>query len=112
MKINISEKNDVVIITLMGEMVGGPDASLLAEKLHDLIAENRKKVAVNMAEIRWMNSSGLGLLIGGLNTIRSAGGDLKLFALTEKPRHLLKITQLDKVFDICDTEEEVIEKFV
>ena len=44
--------------------------------------------------------------------MRNAGGDMKLIGLTEKPRHLLRITQLDKVFDICDSEEEAVEKYV
>ncbi len=112
MKIQLKMSNDVVVIKLQGEMVGGPDASLLSEKLHDLIAEEKLKIAVDMSDVRWMNSSGLGILIGGLNTMRNAQGDLKLFGVTEKPRHLLKITQLDKVFDICESEDKAIEKFV
>jgi anti-sigma B factor antagonist len=112
MNMNIKEVDRVVIIQLQGEMVGGPDASLLSEKLHDLVAQDKKKIAVNMSDVRWLNSSGLGMLIGGLNTKRNAGGDLKLIGLTEKPRHLLRITQLDKVFDICKSEDEAVEKFV
>jgi len=112
MHFHVTEERGVVFIALDGEMVGGPDAAALAEKLHDLIADDKKKVVADMTEVRWMNSSGLGILIGGLNTIRRANGDLKLFGLTEKPRHLLKITQLDKVFDICQTRKEAIDRFV
>ena len=112
MKMNIKEVDRVVIIQLQGEMVGGPDAAMLSEMLHDLVAQDKKDIAVNMSDVRWLNSSGLGILIGGLNTMRNAGGDLKLIGLTEKPRHLLRITKLDKVFDICQSEEEAVEKFV
>ncbi|MBN2103092.1 STAS domain-containing protein [bacterium] len=112
MNFDVTEERGVILIILNGEMVGGPDATALSEKLHDLITDNKKKIMLDMSEVRWMNSSGLGILIGALNTIRKADGNLKLFGLTDKPRHLLKITQLDKVFDICQTKEEAIDQFV
>jgi len=112
MNFDVQEDQGVVILTLKGEMVGGPDAVVLSEKLHQLIAEDKAKVVVDMSQVRWMNSSGLGILIGGLNTVRKVRGDLKLCGLTEKPRHLMKITQLDKVFDICNTKEEAVERFI
>ena len=64
MNFNVSEERGVVVITLKGEIVGGPDASALSEKLHELIAADKKHVVVDMTDVRWMNSSGLGILIG------------------------------------------------
>lgn len=112
MDFHVTEKRGVVMIELNGEMVGGPDASALSGKLHDLIADGKTHIVADMSKVRWMNSSGLGILIGGLNTVRNANGDLKLFGLNEKPRHLMRITQLDKVFDICETKEEAIDRFI
>ena len=111
MEFQIKEQKDVVIIELIGDMVGGPDAVRLTEKLHELVGQKKVRIVVNLCRIKWMNSSGLGILIGGLNTVRNNEGDLKLCCLSEKTRHLLKITQLDRVFEIFDQEEEAIEKY-
>ena len=111
MEFQIREQKGVVIIELVGEMVGGPDAVRLTETLHGLVDQKKVQIVVNLCSIKWMNSSGLGILIGGLNTVRNSGGDLKLCCLSEKTRHLLKITQLDRVFEIFDQEEEAIEKY-
>jgi anti-sigma B factor antagonist len=112
MKIDVSEKSGVVLFTVQGEMIGGPDATQLSEKLHEFISAGKKQMVISMAGVKWMNSSGLGILIGSLNTARRAGGDLKLACLTEKPRHLLKITRLDQVFVICESEDDAIAQFV
>ncbi len=109
----IIEKNvgDVVVLELTGKIMGGPDASLLNDKLHDLLDKGKTKVIADLASVSWMNSSGLGILIGGLTTMRNNGGDLKLSGVTERIQNLLMITKLLTVFDAHDSLEKAVASF-
>lgn len=111
MKFNVRTEDDIAIIALEGEMVGGPDATQLTEKLRELIEKDVTRIVVDMEKVNWMNSSGLGILIGGLTTIRNSGGDLKLLHLSSKLQELLRITKLRCVFDVFDKEDEAIASF-
>jgi len=102
---------DVVVLELAGKIMGGPDASLLNDKLHDLLDKGNTKVIADLAGVSWMNSSGLGILIGGLTTMRNNGGDLKLSGVTERIQNLLMITKLLTVFDAHDSLEKAVASF-
>jgi anti-sigma B factor antagonist len=111
MLVKSSQKNGIMILTLSGKIMGGPDATVLNDKLHELLDSGNKKIIIDLAGVDWMNSSGLGILISSLTTIRNAGGDLKLVALTEKIKTLLTITKLLTVLESYDTVEEAIDQF-
>ncbi len=111
MKIKLSDHDGVVVLELDGKIMGGPDATAINDKLHELVESIRINVVADLAKVDWMNSSGLGILISGLTTIRNAGGDLKLAAVTERIKSLLMITKLLSIFDTFDTVEEAIESF-
>ena len=108
MEITEREQSGVIILKLSGKIIGGPDATTLNDKLHDLVESGKTKVVADLSKVNWMNSSGLGILIGALTTIRNAGGELRLAAATEKIRNLLTITKLTNVFLIYDTVELAI----
>lgn len=91
--------------------MGGPDASLLNDKLHELIEANKVNIVADLAKVDWMNSSGLGILIGGLTTMRNNNGDLKLARITDRIQSLLMITKLMSVFDTHDDLESAIASF-
>jgi len=111
MKMNVITKESVVIIELKGKIMGGPDATLLNDKLHELIDSGQNKVIVDLSKVNWMNSSGLGILIGGLTTLRNNEGDLKLSGITERIENLLIITKLITVFETFETLEEAVKSF-
>jgi anti-sigma B factor antagonist len=111
MILNVQEKQGIVFIRLIGDVVGGPDATDLTERFHELIDKGKNRIVVDMTNVDYMNSSGLGILIGGLTTVRNSGGDLKLLNLKEKLEQILRITKLDQVFDLYDSEEEVVNSF-
>jgi anti-sigma B factor antagonist len=111
MPVTCSEKNGAAILVLDGELMGGPDARLLTEKLHELAADGRKRIVVDLAAVDRMNSSGLGILIGGLTAIRNQGGDLKLVRVGKKPLELLRITKLERIFEIYPDEDQAIASF-
>ncbi|MFQ5674996.1 MAG: STAS domain-containing protein [bacterium] len=111
MKMIEKEQDSAVILELSGKIMGGPDATLLNDKLHELIEAGKTKIVADLGGVNWMNSSGLGILIGGLTTMRNNGGDLKLANITDRIQSLLMITKLLTVFETFETVEKAIESF-
>lgn len=111
MNYNVSEKYNCVIIELKGNVMGGPDAEIFRDELHKLIEKGKKKVVVGLGKVKFMNSSGLGILIGGLTTMKNADGELVICQADKKIESLLMVTQLIKVFDHYRTLEEAIAHF-
>ena len=111
MKMNVIDREGVIIIELKGKIMGGPDAALLSDKLHELVDNKKNKVVVDLSKVNWMNSSGLGILIGGLTTMRNSSGDLKLARVTERIENLLIITKLITVFETFNNVEDAVKSF-
>ncbi len=111
MKMQEQKTDNVVILELSGKIMGGPDAVTLNEKLHELIESGNTNVVADLGNVNWMNSSGLGILIGGLTTMRNNNGDLKLANITDRIQSLLMITKLLSVFESFDTIEKAVESF-
>ncbi len=111
MKFKIKDVKKITIIELDGNVIGGPDASALNDFLHKLIAEEKKNVVVDLKSVDFINSSGLGMLIGGLTTMRHSGGELKLARASKKIENLLEMTKLLKVFDLHKNVNDAIESF-
>ena len=111
MNFNISERYNCVVIGFKGNVMGGPDAVRLNEKLHELIDEDKTNVVADLGKVKFMNSSGLGMLIGGLTTMRKAGGDLRLARATNKIESLLIITKLITVFKNFKTLDEAVQSY-
>lgn len=111
MSFKISERYNCIIIEFKGNVMGGPDAVSLNEKLHELIESDKTNVVVNLAKVKFMNSSGLGMLIGALTTMRKAGGDLRIANATDKIESLLIVTKLITVFKHFPSLEEAVKSF-
>lgn len=111
MKLSERQVGDVVVLELSGKLMGGPDATLLNEKLHELIDNGKTKVVADLKKVNWMNSSGLGILIGGLTTMRNHGGDLKLANVTDRIQSLLMITKLLTVFETFESTDQAVSSF-
>jgi anti-sigma B factor antagonist len=111
MKIKTSEKYGAVIIELKGNVMGGPDAQNFSSLLHQLLEEGKKNILVNLADVKFMNSSGLGMLISGFTTIKNGGGSFKLANATDKINSLLVLTQLITIFEHYTSVEEAVESF-
>jgi anti-sigma B factor antagonist len=111
MGFNISERYNSVILEFKGDVMGGPDAVALNDKLHEMIDEGKKNIVVDLGGVKFMNSSGLGMLIGALTTMRKAGGDLRLARASEKIESLLIVTKLVTVFKNFKTLDEAVESF-
>ena len=99
------------VVTLTGEVMGGPDGNALHDKLRALKADGVRRVVLNMEGVRLMNSSGLGMLISALTTVRNAQGDLRLAGVQGRVSSLLMITKLDGVFPQHETVEDALASF-
>jgi anti-sigma B factor antagonist len=111
MKFKIKEVKGVTVIELTGNVMGGPDATSLNEQLHKFVDEKKRKIVVDLSDVKFINSSGLAMLIGGLNTMRKSGGEMKLARASEKIETLLEMTKLNTVFDIHKTVNEAVSAF-
>lgn len=113
MQIDVQPRDaGVVVLALSGDAMGGPDGAALHERLHELPATKRRKVVIDLGGVRLMNSSGLGMLIGALTTVRNGGGDLRLARVGDRVRSLLMITKLNDVFTAYPTVGEAVDSFV
>jgi anti-sigma B factor antagonist len=111
MKTKTHEQYGAVVIELKGNVMGGDDTKNFNELLHKYIDDGKKNIVVDLSDVKFMNSSGLGMLIGGLTTMKKAEGGLKLARTTEKIESLLVITKLVQIFDSYDSVDEAIKSF-
>ena len=111
MRYSVDERYDAVVITLKGNVMGGPDGQQLHDQLRELTDDGKTNVVVDLSKVKFMNSSGLGMLISGMTTMRNAGGDLRLARVADRIQSLLVITKLVTVFKEYDTVDEAIESF-
>ena len=91
--------------------MGGPDATVFQDTIKSEISNGNKKFIFDLGGVDWMNSSGLGILIGGLTTIRNAGGELRLANVTEKIKSLFMITKLVTIFDSYETITDALANY-
>ncbi len=111
MKIKTSEKYNAVVITLKGNVMGGEDTKDFNELLHNLIKEGKKNIVVDLSNVKFMNSSGLGMLIAGLTTLKRENGSFKLANVTDKIQSLLIITKLATIFETYTSIDEAVKSF-
>jgi len=109
MKIKTNEKYGAVIIELKGNVMGGDDTKDFNDLLHKLIEDGKVRIIVDLSGVKFMNSSGLGMLIGGLTTVKKANGLYKLANVTDKIESLLIITKLITIFEHYDSIDKAID---
>ena len=109
----IKEKIDgkVGVLALSGNMMGGPETQEVHEKIKSLLSDEIKNIVIDLSGVKWMNSSGLGILMASLTSIEQAKGELKLACVADKVQSLLMITQLMKVFQTYETVDRAVASF-
>jgi len=100
MNYSVAEKEGIVIIFLTGKIMGGPEATEIKDKVNQLLDEKKYKIIIDLKNVEWMNSSGLGILIDALTVLKNNKGALKLINVSDRIKNLLKITKLNTVFEI------------
>lgn len=111
MNYSISENYGTVIITFKGNMMGGPDAATFHEKIKELAEKGKTNVIGDLSRVKFMNSSGLGIMIAALTTLRNSGGDLKICGASDRIESLLIVTKLITVFNHYPSLEEAVEAY-
>ena len=111
MKANTRQVDGVTIVDLSGRITLGEGSVILRDTVRDLVGKGNKKILLNLGEVNYIDSSGIGELVSAFTTVRNQGGELKLLNLTKKVHDLLQITKLYTVFDIKDDETQAIQSF-
>ena len=111
LKMTNREVDGVSVVALDGRIVLGEESNALREKVKSLIAEGKKKVVLNMANITFIDSAGLGTLVAAHHSAKSQGAALKLAHLGSKFQEVLQITKLLTVFDVYNSEAEAVASF-
>jgi anti-sigma B factor antagonist len=105
------QAGDVTILDMTGDVRIGEGAISLRDSIRTLADQGKKKVLLNLAGVKYMDSTGVGELIANYTTIKRQGGQLKLLNLTDRIQNLLVITKLLTVFDSYDNEAEALKSF-
>jgi len=111
MKASTRQVHDVTIVDLTGRITLGEGSSVLRDTVKDLAAKGQKKILLNLGDVSYIDSSGIGELVAAFTSVRNQGGEMKLLHLTKKIHDLLQITKLYTVFDVKDDEAEAIAAF-
>ena len=111
MKIATRQLDGITVLDLGGRITLGEGSVQLRDAVRDLLAKGHKKIVLNLGDISYMDSSGMGELVTAYTSVKNQGGELKLINLTKKIEDLMQITKLVTVFDIYDDEAKAIAAF-
>ena len=110
-KMTSRQVGDVTVIDAAGRITLGDGASSFRDTIRDLAAKGNKKLLLNLADVSYIDSSGIGEMVSGFTTVTNNGGQLKLLGLSKRVKDLLQITKLYTVFDVFDDETTAIRSF-
>ena len=110
-KLTTRQVGDVTVVDAAGRITLGEGASMFRDKIRDLATGGNKKLLLNLAEISYIDSSGIGELVSGFTTVTNQGGSVKLLNLTKRVQDLLQITKLYTVFEVFDDEAKAVRSF-
>jgi anti-sigma B factor antagonist len=111
MKASTRQVDGVTVVDFSGRITLGEGSVVLRDTIRDLLSKGSKKILLNLGDVTYIDSSGIGELVSAFTTVRNGGGELKLLNLTKKVHDLLQITKLYTVFDIKDDEASAIGAF-
>lgn len=111
MKASTRQVDGITIVDLSGRITLGEGSVVLRDTIRDLIGKGDRRILLNLGDVTYIDSSGIGELVSAFTTVRNQGGELKLLNLTKKVHDLLQITKLYTVFDVKDDEANAISSF-
>jgi anti-sigma B factor antagonist len=110
LKLSVRNMDGIAIVDATGRIVFGDESASLRDTVKRVISEN-KRIVLNLGEVTYIDSGGLGTLVSLYTTARSAGGTIKLASLTKRVGDLLQVTKLLTVFDVFDNEKQALDSF-
>ena len=111
LKTSTRQVEGVTIVDLSGRITLGEASVAVRDVINDLMGKGNKKILLNLVDVNYIDSSGIGVLVSGFSTVRSKGGELKLVNLSKRISDLLKITKLYSLFDVKDDEAVAVASF-
>ena len=111
MKTSTRQVDGVSIVDCSGRITLGEGSVILRDTVRELLSKGQKKILLNLGEVSYIDSSGIGELVSAFTTVRNQGGELKQLNLTKKVHDLLQITKLYTVFDVRDDEASAVKAF-
>jgi len=111
LKITNREMDGVAVVHMEGRIVLGEESNALRESVKNLLGENKKKIVLNMSDVTYIDSAGLGTLVAAFHSARAQGATLKLANLGSKFQEVLQVTKLMTVFEVFDSEAAAIQSF-
>ena len=108
MKIKKKEVDGITVLELSGEMYGGPDNMKLVDVVSELIEEKKLDLVISLSKVKWISSTGLGILVSARSRFAKEGGVVKLCHPNDRVLGILQVTRLNLIFDVYDTEQEAI----
>src|SRR5437763_5907232 len=111
LKASSRQVNGVTVLDMSGRVTLGEGSVVLRDTIRDILSKGNKKILLNLGDVTYIDSSGIGELVSAFTAVRKEGGELKLLNLTKKVHDLLQITKLYTVFDIKDDEATAIKAF-
>src|SRR5271154_5724656 len=103
--------SDVAVIDLSGKITLGEGSSMVRKMIRELVEQGRLKILINLGDVDYIDSAGIGEMVGAYTIVRSAKGELKLINLTKRVKDLMQITRLLTVFDVSDDEAAAVRSF-
>lgn len=110
-KLTTRQVGDVTVVDVAGRITLGEGSATLRDAMRDMVSKNQKKILLNLGEVSYIDSSGIGELVSGFTTVTNSGGTLKLLNLNKRVKDLLQITKLYTVFDVHEDEAAAIRSF-
>ena len=110
-KTNSRQVNDVTVVDFSGSITSTEGSRVLRNTVRELSSQGRRNILLNLGEVTQVDTSGVGELVSAFTSVRSAGGELKLFNLTSEVHDLLQVTKLCTVFDVQEDEASAIAAF-
>jgi len=111
MRTSIRQSGSVAIVDMKGRIVLGEESAAVRDLTRDLLSKGHRNILFNLGNVDYIDSSGLGSLVGAFTSVKKQGGELKLLNLTDKVESVLQITKLYTVFDILDDEAVAVKSF-
>jgi anti-sigma B factor antagonist len=105
------DAGSVTVVDFSGRITLGDGSALLRKTLRDLLEDQRTRIVLNLGDVDYIDSSGIGELVSGYTSVKNRGGELKLLNLTKKVHDLLQITKLYTVFEVHSDEHAAIRSF-
>jgi anti-sigma B factor antagonist len=111
LRVTYRDAGVATVVDVGGRITLGESSALMRKTIRDLLAEGRTRIVLNLADVNYIDSSGIGELVTAFTTVKSRGGEMKLLQLTKKVHDLLQLTKLFTVFEVYSDERTAVASF-